>query len=320
MSDSLVYIGKIISLEDIPNSDFISSATVVCGKGGKWKGVVTKTSYKEGDKCVVYLPDSLIPENEDMKFMASSNWRVKMRRFRGAPSEVLIMPCHQNTSFELGQDLTELFGVTKYQKPIPIGLQGDVEGEFPQFIPKTDEPNYQTNGDFIKDLIGKPYYISEKCDGSSTTAYKYKGKFGVCSRNWELKRDENNGYWKIALKYDLENTLPEGIALQWETCGPNIQLNKMGLKDISGFAFSAYDIENKEYLDLGKFELLCERIDFPRCRLIEIKKSFCDKNIHLLGEGKYENGNEREGVVVRSLENLGNKPISFKVINLNYDN
>ncbi len=40
MSSDLVYIGKIIAMEAIEGADFIASATVICGKGGKWKGIV----------------------------------------------------------------------------------------------------------------------------------------------------------------------------------------------------------------------------------------------------------------------------------------
>ena len=37
-------------------------------------------------------------------------------------------------------------------------------------------------------------------------------------------------------------------------------------------------------------------------------------------QGTYKNGKPREGVVVRSQHNLlGNKPISFKIINLDYE-
>lgn len=48
--------------------------------------------------------------------------------------------------------------------------------------------------------------------------------------------------------------------------------------------------------------------------------SFSSDGIEILGEGTYSNGKQREGVVVRSIDNLlGHKPISFKVINLNYE-
>lgn len=324
MNENLVYVGKIIQLEPIPNSDFIESATVVCGSGGKWQGVVKKNDFSINDKCIVYLPDSLVPQTADMQFMKATNWRVRMRRFRGAPSEVLIMNVGDLTFFnsEVGSDITKQMGVTKYFKPIPVSLQGEVLGEFPSFIPKTDEPNYQNEeGQHgISKLIGKPYYITEKMDGSSTTAYRNKHHFGVCSRNLELVRNENNGYWKMAIKYDLENKLPEGYALQWETCGPGINCNNMGCSELSAFAFSAYKIDEHRYLELNEFYDLCISLNFPMCEILEIGQEFDSSDVNLRGEGMYKNAKPHEGVVIRSKENLfGHKPISFKVINLNYE-
>lgn len=318
MAEGLVYVGKIIEIGEIPNADFICSATVVCGAGGKWKGIIKKTDFKVDDLCLVYLPDAVIPESEDMMFMASSHWRVKMRRFRGAPSEVVIVPL--TLDLEVGTDCTSSLGVLRYIKPVPVHLQGMAKGLFPEFIPKTDEPNYQRPEAMVEVLVGKPYYVSLKMDGSSTTAYKWKGEFGVCSRNLELKEDPNNGYWKIALKYDLPNKLPEGYALQWETCGPGIQSNPMGLAELSGFAFSAYKIDEHRYLTWHEFLILCLELGFPRAEALVCGEEFQLEGLEFLGEGKYTNGHQREGVVVRSQENvLGHKPVSFKVINLNYE-
>lgn len=320
MEKGLAYVGKIIDIEDIPNADYIASATVVCGFGGKWKGIIKKTEFTIGQHCIVYLPDALITPNEQMKFMESSNWRVKMRRFKGAPSEVLIMPINFEESYEIGYDLTNILKVKKYQKPVPSHLQGKVIGEFPGFIPKTDEPNYQSVPELVDSLNGLPFYITEKADGSSTTAYKYKGKFGVCSRNWELEKDEENGYWKVAIKANLENRLPYGYALQWETCGPKIQNNYMGFLDIEGLAFNVYSISEKRYLELNEFKRFCEMIEFPTVKIIKEGEKFDQSAIQSLAEGKYDSGHEREGVVVRSQHNhLFYKPISFKIINLNYE-
>jgi RNA ligase (TIGR02306 family) len=315
----LVYTGKIISIENIPNADFIACATVVCGEGGKWKGIVKKADFHTGDMCIVYLPDALIPiDTKGMEFMASSGWRVRMRRFRGAPSEVVIMP--DTIGLPIGTDITSQMGVIKYHKPISAKLQGLAKGDFPSFIPKTDEPNYQRHGELVAALVGKPYYITEKADGSSTTAFRWKGEFGLCSRNLELQRNEDNGYWKVALKYGLEEKLPEGYALQWETCGPGVQSNPMGLPDLDGFAFSAYKIDEHRYLDVDDFIDLCDKtLGFPRCRFLAWGSAFDDAGIEKLGEGTYENGKQREGVVVRSANNVGHAPISFKVINLDYD-
>lgn len=320
MNEGLVYIGKIVEITLIDGADFIVSAKAVCGKGGIWKGIIRKNDFQLGSPCIVYLPDAQIPPNEEMKFMESSAWRVRMRRFKGAPSEVVMMP--YSGPEKIGTDITVWCGVTKYCKPIPANLSGEALGSFPSFIPKTDEPNYQNceGQEGIERLVRHPYYVTEKADGSSTTAYKYKGHFGVCSRNWELKRNENNGYWKIAIQHGLENKLPEGLAIQWETCGPNIQSNPMGFTDIIGLAFSAYNIEEKRYLTFDEFVNFCTKIKFPMVKILMMDDCFYKDDIETLGEGVYDNGNQREGVVVRSTENLfGHKPVSFKVINLNYD-
>jgi len=326
MDEKLVYVGKIIALDAIEGADFIVNATVICGQGGKWKGIVRKSDFFVGAQCLVFLPDSLLNEvdHAHLPFMKDSNWRVKMRRFKGAPSEVLITEYYfpDTVLLPIGHDVTELVKVTKYHKPVPANLQGKAKGPFPSFIPKTDEPNYQNEEgqEYIEKLTGQLYYVTEKADGSSTTAFKYKGQFGICSRNWELERDEQNGYWKVAIKHELETRLPEGIALQWETCGPKIQGNPMGFSDIVGLAFSAYNIEEYRYLSLYELVNLCAKIEFPMVTIISSGNEFRREGIEILGEGKYKNGKEREGVVVRSQNNiLGHKTISFKVINLNYE-
>lgn len=319
--DGLVYIGKIMNLEAIPGADFIVSATVVCGEGGKWKGIVRKADFSVGDLCNVFLPDALIPEQESMAFMKDSNWRVKMRRFKGAPSEVVIMPNNvYGDECYVGRDITVENGVTKYHKPVPAHLQGVAKGNFPDFIPKTDEPNFQRYPELVQNLIGKPWYMTEKADGSSTTAYRWKSQFGVCSRNLELERNEDNGYWKVARKYQVEERLPEGLAIQWETCGPGIQSNPMGLPEIDGFLFSAYNIPERRHLTFDEIRKLSIEIGFPMCRLIEWGHCFIPHGVETRGEGVYKNGKQREGVVIRSQHNLeGHKPISFKVINLGYE-
>jgi hypothetical protein len=131
-----------------------------------------------------------------------------MRRFKGYPSEVVIMPFPYHHPSEncvnVGDDMTLFFGVTKYHKPIPAHLQGVAIGDFPSFIPKTDEPNYQRSPELVNALIGKPWYMTEKADGSSTTGFRYNGEFRLCSRNLELERNPANGYWKVVEKYKLD--------------------------------------------------------------------------------------------------------------------
>jgi RNA ligase (TIGR02306 family) len=319
--DGLVFVGKIVDMQPITGADFIVSATVVCGEGGKWKGIVRKVDFENGSECLVFLPDSLLNEIDHhyLPFMKDSNWRVKMRRFKGAPSEVLITTISNVRFSHIGDDVTEQLNVVKYHKPIPPHLQGIAKGNFPDFIPKTDELNYQRYPELVQSLVGKPWYMTEKADGSSTTAYRWKGNFGLCSRNLELEKNPDNGYWKVAEKYKLEELLPEGIAIQWETCGPGIQSNPMGLKEIDGFLFSAYNIEEKRYCTFNELKKHSIDFGFPMARLIEWGHCFIPNGVETRGEGVYSNGKQREGVVIRSQENHGHAPISFKVINLNFE-
>ena len=55
MNEGLVYVGKIIAIDAIPNADQIVSATVVCGTGGKWNGVVRKAELGLNDLCEVSM-------------------------------------------------------------------------------------------------------------------------------------------------------------------------------------------------------------------------------------------------------------------------
>lgn len=320
-NENLVFIGKIVQLEPIEGADFIVSATVVCGQGGKWRGIVRKVDFEVGSECLVFLPDSLLNEKDHhyLPFMKDSNWRVKMRRFKGAPSEVLITPISNVRFSHIGDDVTEQLNVRKYHKPIPAHLQGEAKGFFPDFIPKTDELNYQRYPELVSSLVGKPWYMTEKADGSSTTAYHYKGEFGICSRNLELVRNPDNGYWKVSEKYKVEEKLPEGIAIQWETCGPGIQSNPMGLKEIDGFMFSGYNILERRYLTFTELKRMSISLGFPMVRLIEWGHCFIPHGVETRGEGVYSNGKQREGVVIRSQENHGHAPISFKVINLGFE-
>lgn len=309
----MVYVGKVIALDKIEGADLICCATVVCGQGGKWRGVVRKEDYAIGDCAAVFLPDALIPEDmyEKMPFLESTRWIVKMRRFKGSPSEVVIYD-HWPAD-EVGVDLSVFYGVTKYEKPIPGNLAGYAAGNFPPFIPKTDEPNWQKCGDEIEAWT-EPAIITLKCDGSSTTAFKLDGELRVCSRNLELQHSKSNGYWAMAIKHELAEKLPEEIALQWETCGPGIQKNPMGLAEISAFAFGAYNITERRYCTFEEFVSLCTKMDFPMAPLIKRLDTIQGVDIESLGRLNYDNGRPAEGVVIRN-ESYSKH---MKVINLDF--
>lgn len=316
----LAYIGRVEVLEPIAEADRIESASVSCGSGGRWCGVVKKGDFQVGDLATVYLQDAIVPESSGLEFLKSSNWRVKMARFRGAPSECVIVP-KVAEGFNHGDDVTAAMGVVKYEKTMPAQLGGAALGPFPSFIPKTDETNFQTGYRLLEAIKGKPWYATAKLDGSSTTAFRSGDHFGVCSRNLELI-ESSSAYWKIANKYALRDNLPDGIALQWETVGPGIQKNPIGLKELGGFAFDAYEINERRYLSFVELESLCEKIGFPRVPFVGAGAEF-DFNadqLRKMAEGLYESGKQREGIVIRPMTPMwsGRDRVSFKAINLLY--
>lgn len=315
------YVGRVIKIESIPEADRIESAEVVCGEGGKWAGVVKKGEFQTGATCAVFLPDALLPETPDFEFMRKSKFIVRQARFRGVRSEVLILPYAGART--LGQDLDAELGINKYQKPIDPRISGNPLGAFPSFIPKTDEPNFQGVPLMVEALQGKPYYITEKADGSSGTAFVLDGKLRVCSRNLELSDGENTAGWVLARKFDFANKIPEGMAIQFEMVGGKIQGNPMGIDGLDMRIFNLYSITEHRYLDYVDLVKFCNERGWPMVKVVDMGPEFCldtAEKLQELARGAYANGKTREGIVVRPVveSQCRGERLSFKVINLDY--
>lgn len=318
--ENLAYVGKIIETKPIEGADRIHSAVVVCGKGGKWNTVVPK-DLGEGAMVTVFMPDAIVPQLPELAFMEKNHWRVRMCRFKGAPSEALAVPDFVN-GHALGEDVTEALGVTKFEKPVPAHLAGDIYGAFPTFIPKTDEIRYQAVPEYIEAIRGQECVATMKIDGSSTTVYKYNGHVGVCSRNWELKDTPNSAQWQLVKKYGLPDQLDDGLAIQFEICGPGIQGNPLGLSEVTGFVFDVYYIPVGRYMKRSWLEFFAQDMEIKLAPAVyKGPFTFSEEDLQFLADSvKYPNGKPAEGVVIRP-ENGGfvnDKRLSFKVINLNY--
>jgi len=177
-----------------------------------------------------------------------------------------------------GDDLTLDLNIQKWEAPIPAQLQGQAKGTFPtSLIPKTDQERIQNcfgaiqkrDGLFLtekfwneelqevqeRDVVlpedfKKPTYeVTMKLDGSSMTIFRWEDELRVCSRNMELKINEENAdntFVKMALK--LDDCIPEGLAFQGELCGEGIQGNREGFKGHHFFVFDVFDIKEHKYL------------------------------------------------------------------------
>lgn len=314
----LAVIGKIKELNPIPNADRILQATVVCGDAGKWSGVV-ELNHTIGELVTVFLQDAVLPPNERWSFMERHKWRVRMARFRGVPSECVIIK--GAPAMPPGTDLTEALGVTKFFKPLPKSMAGEAVGSFPSFIPKTDEPNFQTVPDMVERMGVDDWIATLKCDGTSCTVWNDSdGNMHVASRNLELREfnatGKGNSYWRAARKYDMSK-LPACHALQFEVVGPGIQSNPMGLNDVEGRAFTLYDYAKQVRRSHAMLEAICADIGIPTAGVVHQKlegEQPTPDELREMADINYDNLARAEGIVIRAKDSSW----SFKVLNLSY--
>jgi len=332
MERKLATIREITDIRPIEGADMIELASV-----GGWNVVVAKNvGHKIGDKVVYCEIDSFLPIKEEFEFLRKSSYkkmgdqegfRLKTIRLRGQLSQGLILPisvvpiAQFATGHDLpeGLDVTEMLGIVKYEPPIPAELSGKVKGGFPSFLHKTDEERVQNlvkEYDEYKLTSEHQFYMTEKLDGSSATYYMNEGEFGVCSRNLELLETEGNTFWKVARELDLENKLKDkgNICLQGELIGEGIQGNPYKIKGQTVHFFNGFDIDRQRKININEFLILLDEMGLTPVPILDVAMLLPDTVTGMLelaeGKSRLNDKTEREGVVVRSLDNT----ISFKAI------
>lgn len=269
---ALATIRKIAEIQPIQGADAIEAVRV----DGWW--VVAKKGEYAVDQLAVYLEiDSWVPTaiapfltkagHEPKEFEGVKGERLRTVKLRGQVSQGLLLPIEHCIStagctspIQEGNDWTEHLGILKYEKPLPAALAGLAKGNFPSFIPKTDQPRVQNCGrQFEEWSEGTVWEVTEKLDGSSMTVYVNHNEFdddgapkhGVCSRNLELKFDTSNSFWEAAVKYQLIEKIKTtglSLAIQGELVGEGIQGNSYKLQGRQFFCFDIWDIDNQRYL------------------------------------------------------------------------
>jgi RNA ligase (TIGR02306 family) len=244
---------------------------------------------------------------------------------------------------EEGYDLTEILGIQKWEAPIPAQLQGQAAGMFPTgLIPKTDQERIQNCfGEIQKrakrfatekvwnagiqtleehpvvvpaDFQEPTYEVTMKLDGSSCTIFRWEGKLRVCSRNLELKiNDENKDNTFVAMALKLGDQIPDGYAFQGEICGPGIQDNREGFKEHRFFVFDIFDIQEHRYVKPIHRLGMCEGLGVDHVPVLYTAKrapNSVEEGL-ALAEGPSINHKIREGLVWKCNEDPS---FSFKSI------
>lgn len=342
MSRKLATVRRITDIQPIPNADAIQVATV-----DGWKVVVKKDEFKIGDLAIYFEIDSWIPTEiapfltkegkQPSVFNEVKGERLRTIKLRGQLSQGLLVPISVMFALEattgvdiVGDDVTDALNIQKWERPIPAQLAGQVRGNFPTQVPKTDQERVQN---IVKEVTaanetGLRFEITEKLEGSSCTFFlDLEGVFHVCSRNLDLKFDENNAYWRAAIKYDVERKLNElgtlGVAIQGEIVGPGIQDNIYKLSDVQFYVFDIYDVQAGKYLVPDERHRMVEQLGLMHVPVLAYAAELYDTlgitdipGILSFAEGKSKllPTQEREGIVFKEV----NGGMTFKAISNKY--
>ena len=313
MAELKVEIVKVSNVEDHPNADRLD---VISIEGMDYKVITGKGNLKT-DELAFYFPvDSVLPNNLVEEFNISSYYKSRIRpaKLRGVFSEGLLISVssylkdhpeiigyadiYNEFKWELGEDFTDFFGVTKYVVPV-VEINNTSNENILSTIGsfKFDSPeHFKKYSDVLVD--GEIVCITEKIHGTNFTVFKdIRNEIFVGSHNYFWKTTSNNCYTRII----REN--PELLEIP-----PNTQLfgEIYGVQDIKydckpgeiKYAIFAIKQDNK-YLNLEDVAFLCNTLGLDKVPVLYLGEY--RKDIVLSYNNKMSCINDKcimEGVVI----------------------
>jgi RNA ligase (TIGR02306 family) len=288
MSQLIVKIREITEVVPHPNADRLEILKI-----DHWQTIYNKDVFQAGDLCVYFPPDTVFPEDV-AEYLGILNYtsplgkvngirppgvRVRAIRLRSEESFGLVItidaldnviqafPKDEDNDeppelLEVGSDVADLFGVTKYTPPEPC-RDGDAAAPHPRFHAYTGIENIRNFGDIFKD--GEEVIITEKLHGMNARVGKIKtvddetgdvvweymcGSHGVRRKEVDAKGVRSQ-FWNIltdpvkALLDELCNN-ENNVVVFGEIFGPGVQDMHYGLQEK---VFRVFDLSvNMKYL------------------------------------------------------------------------
>ena len=338
----LASIQRIWKIEPIEGADRIELAHVL-----GWQCVVNKGQFQPMDTAVYFEIDSFLPIRDEFEFMRSSSYkktdimgegfRLRTMRFRGQISQGLLLPISQFPEIpkdaDVGDDVTELLGVRKWEIEERATTGGTVIGTLPYDIPHTDETRVQEEPELIQAFAGLEYYISTKMDGSSHSIGIDENGFHVTGHNYEYKDDGSSSFYKLVKAREYQTKMEDymkalgmkTLTIQGELCAPGIQQNRLRLTKPEWYVFTIR--ENGKRVGLKRMLQICEALDITPVPIEEVGTDLPSKypTVEALlsrADGEYPNGGKKEGIVIRPTEPvfcpLISASLSMKVVSNKY--
>lgn len=338
MARKLARIVRIDAITPIKKADAIECAHI-----GGWPSVIKKGEYQVGDTVIYVEIDSFLPEGNPawqflvdklpIEFNGVRGHNLHSMTLRGQPSQGLILPLltlGPCPSVELGQDVSEMLGIYKYEPPLPPDLLEKAIGYRPSTIPETDEERIQNLADKLEEWKAEGVVLtweeSEKLEGNSCSWALIEGVFSVCSRQVVYRQSEDVPMWAVALRHNVEAKLRErfgnrSIVLQGELVGPGVEGNIYELKEHEFYLFRVYEVETGTWMTPDERQALAEELGIKHVPVLTAEfvlgpdVTMADLLARADGPSVVNPKKRREGNVYKA---KGKHKLSFKVVSNKY--
>jgi len=335
MQRVLARVASLASVTPVEGLNLLAAGRI---EGMDWTFAVPVT-YTAGDRGVYIEIDALLPEVPWVDVLVGKNRAIKTKKIRGILSQGLFVPLSVLLSnypmlsdTPLGTDVTALLGITKCSETpkattsTPSSAVTYVQALGEDAPPKTDELRVQSYKRFLEYMVGKPYVITLKYDGTSAT-YGY-GPTGLVATSRNLLAVADSVYYTVATTYGLEATLAAHpyYVVQGEIYGPKINGNTLEVPDVRLAVFNVWDRRTKTYLDELTLRQWCaaQSPALPTVEVLEQGDAFPSEYtanaLVAKAEGMYPppSTKPREGIVVRPVHPVYTEKgerVSVKAIN-----
>lgn len=315
MSKLVVEVCAIDAVLPHGNADLLELCVV---KG--WQCVAKRGERHAGDK-VVYVPlDTMMPLELSERLGITkylSNGRVRCAKLRGEPSFGVIMDV-ADPSWEVGLDVAEFYGLTKYVPPVKI-TSGDAETPHPLLARYTEVENVRNFPDAFD--AGETVVLTEKVHGTNCKLGLVEGEWMASSMGIRRRRPADDEamagsiYWfpytvpgvrELVESYAADAAAADAdigggrqVLLFGEVYG-KVQTLTYGRPGRLGFV--AFDLlVDGRYLDYAEFAAACDRFGVPRAPELAVGPYSVEfVRQHAGGNTTFAGADHvREGVVVK---------------------
>jgi len=277
--------------------------------------------YKNGDKAVYFPADTVLTdewaEKFDVKHLLKSGNRVGRARLRGEPSFGLIVEIPEGENWELGQNVADYYGATKYEPP-PRSDPGDIapyDSEVdPHFVAYTDIQNGKLLYEKFEE--GEEVIATEKIHGANSRIGMVNGQLVAGSRTTRKQDIPDGGlyqdflFWSPLVNDGVEELLnhlmasggPKVVILFGEVYGQGVQSLHYGVGGKKQKGYRAFDLYvDGNYWDYDDFKDLCDKFGVETAPVL-YRGPFDLAKVQTVADGDSVlpgAQNIREGVVVR---------------------